>query len=76
MGYVEAACLLGIVGIVVDKVSIKITLPIALLIRALVFYLSYSIDNPRSLEFSIVVPMTHVAYFMVMIILNSYMQMR
>lgn len=74
MGYVEAACLLGIVGIVVDKVSIKITLPIALLIRALVFYLSYSIDNPRSLEFSIVVPMTHVAYFMVMIILNSYMQ--
>lgn len=74
MGYVEAFLLLGLVGIVVDKVSIKITLPLALLIRAAVFYLSYSIENPRSVMFAIVVPMTHVAYFMVMIILNSYMQ--
>ena len=62
------------VGIVVDKISIKITLPIALLLRALTFYLSYIIEDPRSVMFGIVVPTTHVAYFMVMIILNSYMQ--
>ena len=37
----------GFVGYIVDKLSIRATLPLALLVRIGVFYMIYTINNPE-----------------------------
>lgn len=67
-----AFILLGFVGSLADKVSVKIVLPCTFLFRALVFFLAYLIKDPRSVTFYLVVPLTHVSYYACTIVVLSY----
>lgn len=49
-------------------------LPLSLLVRALVFYSVYCISDPTNWLFFITVPLTHVCYYIVVIVQTSYMQ--
>ena len=63
-----AFVLLGFVGKLTDKISIKYMLPIGLFMRAVVFFLVYNMSDPTIWYFYIIVPLLHVSYYGVVII--------
>ena len=68
-----AFVILGFVGKVTDKVSIKIILPLSLMFRAVVFFLIYKIKDPTSFVFYLIVPFAHVSYYSVVIGQQAYL---
>ena len=72
-GCCAAFLCLGFVGKISDKVSIRITLPVSLLFRAMIFFLITRIKNPgEGPWYYISVPFLHVSYYSVIIIQYSY----
>jgi hypothetical protein len=65
--------LLGIVGVMIDKFSIRVILPLALLIRAILFFIVFLIKDPNSVLFYIFTPLIHFGYFAVFIIVQAYL---
>ena len=64
--------LLGILGRLFDTMSIKISLPITLILRALSWFSLYTIEDPNSWFFFLMIPLTHVMYFATKITAESY----
>jgi hypothetical protein len=65
-----------LVGKIVDKLNIKVTLPIVFILRALNFYIVYKIKDPelRPALYFTAVPMLHFTFFAVVLTLTSYLQ--
>lgn len=64
--------LLGLVGRLFDTMSIKISLPITVLCRAAVFFAIYSIKNPDTWFFYLIIPVVHVTFFASILLPVSY----
>lgn len=75
LGCVFAFVFLGFFGFLIDKVSVKITLPLSFLVRAGVFYMCYTIENPweQKVKYFATMPFIHVTLYMVTISINSYL---
>jgi hypothetical protein len=67
LGCVFAFVFLGFFGYVIDKVTVKIMLPLTFLIRAGVYYMCYTIKDPwdHKVRFFATVPFIHVTLYMV-----------
>jgi len=57
LGIILSLILSKLIGPYADSINIKVSMPIMHLIRAVVFYLSYLIDDPKGIMFWIVVPL-------------------
>ena len=62
-------------GAVIDKISVKIMLPITFVIRAGVYYMCYVITDPwdHKVRFYATVPFIHVTLYMVNLVITSYL---
>ena len=69
-----AFIILGFVGHASDKISIRIMLPVSFIIRALVFYSVWTVQDPTSWIFYVLVPLLHLSFYIVVIVSTSYMQ--
>jgi hypothetical protein len=73
IGCVIAFISMGLFGKVIDKLSVRITLPATLIFRGIVNYSVTFIKNPTdSYMFYIILPLTHFATYSVIIALKSY----
>ena len=64
--------MLGFVGHLVDKISIRYMLPLSLIVRGLIFMMVWQIKDPTHWSFYLAVPFTHVCYYIVVMTNNSY----
>jgi hypothetical protein len=63
------------IGKISDQISVKIMMPIALIVRGIFLYAAYLMKNPfESWAFYFVVPMIHVTYYGCTIILIGYIE--
>lgn len=62
-------------GSLIDKISIRVALPLTLLVRAGVYYIVFTIQNPveESYKFWICCPMMHVCYYFTEVAIKSYL---
>lgn len=76
LGCILAFLFLGFFGFLIDKISVKIMLPITFLIRAGVYYMCYTIKDPwnHKVRFFMTVPFIHVSLYMVNMTILSYLQ--
>jgi len=72
-GCVSAIVILGFLGKLADIISIKVLLPITLLVRALLFFLAFQITDPTKLPFYFIMPLLHVSYFAVLMTFDAYL---
>lgn len=72
LGCTFAFVLLGFVGRLVDKFSVRYVLPLSLMIRGLIFSMVWKIKDPTHWSFYLAVPLTHVSYYIVVMTNNAY----
>jgi len=62
-------------GSIIDRVDFRIIMPIAILFRAGVFYMVYTIQNPvtQPYLFWTFCPMMHVAYYFTEVAMKGYL---
>ena len=73
VGSTVAFLCVGFIGKISDKVSIKITLPISLLFRALIFFLMTRVEHPsKDALYFVAMPFYMLSYYAVVIVQSSY----
>ena len=72
-GCVAAIVILGFLGKLADILSIKVLLPITLLVRSLLFFMAFRINDPTKLPFYFIMPLVHVSYFGVLVTFDAYL---
>jgi MFS family permease len=75
LGNIFAIILMIPVGFFIDRISVKIMLPIVFTIRAGVYFLVSTITNPvkQKYMFFTLVPLSTATFYMVLIAFNSYL---
>jgi len=66
--------MLGFVGHLVDKVSVRFMLPASFVVRAFVYYLVWNIKDPTDWSFYLIMPLIHVTYYVVVMTNQAYIQ--
>lgn len=74
LGCSLAFILLGPFGRMSDMVSVRYILPLSLMMRAFICFLTYRIRDPTKWGFFLYVPLLHVTFYATTISLSSYMQ--
>ena len=75
IGLIEVFIIMVLTGMIADKISIRILLPCTALIRGLVNFSAYLIDDPlQGPWFYIVVPLIHGAHYPIAVCMLGYVQ--